>query len=299
MLGFSESAEDVGGRISRRKNAKKDDAGGSMDIDETLFQRELHDGNARVDARHLRVTPEEMRQLLEEEQRAAQERAALREREERERKERATEVIRRYKEEDRAAKEREIRENAWRYALQKAKEEREEREHPERKHQRELAAINTQLSELLAVKREQEKDFWSFMPSKRRARARLEEEIGMLKTRERVERMRIADLTGEYHKDLREKRTKEALEPFFDALRRPKKEEPNPQEVAEVSKQMIRELYKEKIKLQAKQESFFMVIRPFKRREIENRLTEIENELRTLQQEVRNARQAAEIKIPR
>lgn len=266
----------------------KEDVVGIPDLEETAFQWELHKDNdkvGRVDARHVRMHPEKMRAQLEAEMREAQER-----------------------------KERNIRRDAWKYAeerevkaqheAQKRSDEREkreeqaryERQHPEVKHREALRAINVQLSGLLEAQREQKQEFWSFLPGKRRAVAKLEQEITELRTRARVEQMRIADITNEYHADLKGKRTKEALKPFFDTLKRPERPAPTKEDErasADIARDLIRGLYKEKASLQAEREGWSMLVRPFRRYAIETRLEEVDQEIKDLQEEVRKSARVA------
>lgn len=278
-------------RGNKEKRERKDDIVGSPLIDEVLFQEELQNGSsARVDARHLRVTPERMQEILLEEKRQN----GAREKEKQLFKTR--EELRNNREELQEFKEKKVRLDAWKYAEQlKEKAKKEERPpRPEERHERELAAINAQLSEVIALHTEKKNDFWGFLPGRRRERAKLEEQIQELRTRERVERMRIAELTGEYHRDVEKKKARQEmrknLEPFFDALRKPEKPAANLREVAEVSKEIIRTLYREKAKLEAERESLFMAVRPFRARAIDTRLEEIVGELKKLQQEVRETR---------
>lgn len=213
----------------------------------------------------------------------------------RERKERARQVTERYRQEDQEMQDRGIREEAWKYVAQKEAQERYGRKHPEIKHQQALKAINTQLSDLLAVQREQKQEFWSFLPGKRRAVAKLEEEIAELKTRARIERMRIADITNEHHADLKGKRTKEALKPFLDALKKPERQAPTKEDghaLADIARDLIRSLYREKASLQAEREGWSMLVRPFRRHAIETRLEEIGREMSNLQEEARKSARA-------
>ncbi len=278
------------------KPLSKDDVVGLPNLDEAVFQNELHDGSACVDGRHLRMHPEKMREQLEAEERENRARVEVEIREARERKERAQKVIERYRQEDQERYGQSVQEDARKYAAQKEAEERRERQHPEIKHQQASKAINTQLSGLLEAQREQKQEFWSFLPGKRRAVAKLEQEITELRTRARIEQMRIADITNEYHADLKGKRTKEALKPFFDTLKRPERPAPTKEDErasADIARDLIRGLYKEKASLQAEREGWSMLVRPFRRHAIETRLEEVDQEIKDLQEEVRKSARAA------
>ncbi|MEK9157229.1 MAG: hypothetical protein AAB448_03840 [Patescibacteria group bacterium] len=170
----------------------------------------------------------------------------------------------------------------------------------EREHQENLKRINQELTALLKVQREQKEEFWSFLPGKRRVVAKLEQEITELKTRARIERMHIADITNEYHSDVKAKRTKEAFKPFFDAIKKPerpapRKEDEDKDASGDVAHNLlfIRGLYKEKASLQAEREGWAMLIRPFRRHAIDARLEEVAEEIEKLQEEVRKSTRAA------
>ncbi len=282
--------------LEKSSDIGTDDIGGPPDVDEFFFQEKLNNGGANVDARHMRMNPEEMRKRLEEEDRQKRTRIEVEMREARERKERAQKVIERYRQEDQERHEQGVRGDAWKYAAQKEAEEKHARQHPEIKHQQALKAINTQLSGLLEAQREQKQEFWSFLPGKRRAVAKLEQEITELKTRARIEQMRIADITNEYHADLKGKRTKEALKPFFDTLRKPERPAPTKEDErasADIARDLVRGLYKEKANLQAEREGWAMLVRPFRRHAIDTRLEEVTREIESLQEEVRKSARAA------
>ncbi len=174
-----------------------------------------------------------------------------------------------------------------------------------------LREINTQISDLLQAQKEQRQDFWSFLPAKRRVIAVLDREIGELRTRERIARMRIAELTGEYHSDLAQNIPESKLSEI---------EEEDPARVAlktafaEIGKELkplapwraseqagdvglsgeltisqgtISALYKERAQLQAEKEGLMMFLRPFRRNTIELRLQQIGQEVDRLQEKIR------------
>jgi hypothetical protein len=108
--------------------------------------------------------------------------------------------------------------------------------------------------------------------------------------------MRIADITNEYHADLKGKRTREALKPFFDTLKKPERPAPtkeNERASADIARDLIRGLYKEKANLQAEREGWAMLVRPFRRHAIDARLEEVAREIGNLQEEVRKSARAA------
>lgn len=181
---------------------------------------------------------------------------------------------------------------------------RDELEPLEREHQENLRRINGELTELLKVQRGQKEEFWSFLPGKKRIIAKLEQEIAGLKTRARIERMQIAEITQDYHsdmkKDLKNKLRREALKPFFKAIQETKKSaklnRSEEDEGGDVSAEVvdntffIQGLYKEKARLQAEREGWALAFRPFRRQKIDVRLEEVTREIESLQRQVREKR---------
>lgn len=259
----------------------RDDVVGAPFLSEAALGAELQSDSASVDASRLRTSPEEMRERLAAEK---QGHAETKMREAGERKERVQKVVDRYHQED-EEKRVQIQEDARRYAARKEVQGQYDRQNLQAKSQEMLKDINTQLSDLLALQRTSKESLWSFFPGKRREIAKLEEAIGELRTRARIQRLQIADLAGEYHADSRKPRTWEIPDQSPESIEEELKafsEDPSMR-----NRQKVQALFKEKVTLQAEREGWAMLVRPFRRHEIDMRLGEIDGEIKNLQNEVR------------
>lgn len=163
-------------------------------------------------------------------------------------------------------------------------------------HERELREINTELTGLLAVRRNQEGALLSFLPSRRREREKLQEEIDALTMRARLERMKMQDLEGSPSLSASRKKKekipalRDHLYEVFDALQRtedPFLSERDHDLRIDATRELLRGSIEEKVKIEAELGGWMMAVRPFRQNALERRLHDVEKAIKTYRAEIR------------
>lgn len=224
-----------------------------------------------IEAPHVRTRPEVMRAQLEAEAREQSDREAS------ERTERLRQVTDRF-----------VREDAVAYAQQMKREQLGKITQQKEMHEQALREIHTEMSDLLSLRRTQKEKLWSFLPQRQREIAKIDEEVAELRTRARIEQMRIAEISGEFHKDAQGSRKARVWELPEEMPTFTNEEIDTLSKGSAVDRESIRALMREKVALEAEREGWIMFARPFRKHAIEAELERITQEINRLQRKVRS-----------